>query len=125
MKPINDNIVIKSIIGRYLEHSRIYYFYNDGKENVFISSADCLRRNLDRRIEILLPIKYKMVKTTILNILRNYLEDTDNTYMMNKSGEYDLVKSQGINIHELLFQEAYETYLSRSVPKFKKTKTKK
>lgn len=125
MKPINDNITIKSIIGRYLEHSRIYYFYNDGKENVFISSADCLRRNLDRRIEILLPIKYKMVKTTILNILRNYLEDTDNTYMMNKSGEYDLVKSQGINIHELLFQEAYETYLSRSVPKFKKTKTKK
>lgn len=125
MKPINDNIVIKSVIGRYLEHSRIYYFYNDGKENVFISSADCLRRNLDRRIELLLPLKDKLVKANVIGILRNYLEDTDNTYMMNKDGSYELVKSKGINIHELLFQQAYENYLSRSVPKFKKSKTKK
>ena len=125
MKPINENIVIKSVIGRYLEHSRIYYFNNDGKENVFISSADCLRRNLDRRIEILLPLKDKMVKTNIINILRNYLEDTDNTYVMDKNGSYELTKSKGVNIHELLFQQAYETYLSRSVPKFKKSKNKK
>lgn len=125
MKPINDNITIKSIIGRYLEHSRIYYFNNDGKENTFISSADCLRRNLDRRIEILLPLKDKMVKTNIINILRNYLEDTDNTYVMDNTGSYELTKPKGINIHEFLFQQAYENYLSRSVPKFKKSKNKK
>lgn len=122
MKPINENIEIRSIIGRYLEHSRIYYFYNGGKENIFMSSADCLRRNLDRRIEILLPIKNKLKKVSMIKLIRNYLEDTDNTYIMNKTGSYDLVGNKGINIHEFLFKQAYENYMSRSIPKFKKKK---
>ena len=66
-----------------------------------------------------------MVKTNIINILRNYLEDTDNTYVMDNTGSYELTKPKGINIHEFLFQQAYENYLSRSVPKFKKSKNKK
>ena len=55
VKDLSENITVRSIIGRYLEHTRIYYFYNDGQENVFCASADWMQRNLNRRVEIMFP----------------------------------------------------------------------
>ncbi|MOA43881.1 Polyphosphate kinase [compost metagenome] len=69
MKSIHKNISIRSIVGRYLEHSRIYYFHNNGKVDLFISSADMLSRNLDRRVELMVPIVDNEVKDHIMNIL--------------------------------------------------------
>ena len=102
MNKINDNIEIKSIIGRYLEHSRIYYFHNNGDETIAISSADILRRNLDRRIEILLPIKEKKIKKKIKKILSIYWADTTNSYhkLEDNSWIKDPVDEDSINCHE-------------------------
>lgn len=120
MKPINKNIVIKSIIGRYLEHSRIYYFYNNNKAEVFMSSADLLTRNLDKRVELLIPISDNEAKTKVLSILMNYFKDTFNTYTMNNKGEYKLIKDEddeGFNIHEYFMNEAITNFKLRSIPK--------
>lgn len=102
MDKINDNIEIKSIIGRYLEHSRIYYFHNNGDETIAISSADVLRRNLDRRIEILLPIKEKKIKKKIKKILSIYWADTTNSYHKLDDNIWikDPVDKDSINCHE-------------------------
>ena len=56
VKDLSENITVRSIVGRYLEHTRIYYFYNDGQENVFCASADWMQRNLNRRVEIMFPL---------------------------------------------------------------------
>ena len=99
---INPNIEIKSIIGRYLEHSRIYYFHNNGDDVIGISSADILRRNLDRRIEIMLPIKEKKIKKKIRKILELYWKDDINSFKKNDIGEWDKLGYPvgDINCHE-------------------------
>ena len=99
---INPNIEIKSIIGRYLEHSRIYYFHNNGDDVIGISSADILRRNLDRRIEIMLPIKEKKIKKKIRKILELYWKDDVNSFKKNDDGEWDKLGYPigNLNCHE-------------------------
>lgn len=99
---IHPNIEIKSIIGRYLEHSRIYYFHNNGDDVIGISSADILRRNLDRRIEIMLPIKEKKIKKKIRKILELYWKDDINSFKKNDNGEWDKLGYPigNLNCHE-------------------------
>lgn len=105
IKPINDNINIKSIVGRFLEHSRIFYFYNSGEHEMFISSADLLTRNLDRRVEIMVPIEDKICRNQISRILLTYVNDDTNTFIMNKSGKYEIPKEQGNDAHQILIEE--------------------
>lgn len=88
IKPINNNIVIKSIVGRYLEHARIYYFYNGGKSKTFISSADFLTRNLDKRVELLVEVAEDICKRKLLNILRLNVKDTENSFYMKSDGTF-------------------------------------
>lgn len=115
MKPINKNIMIRSIVGRFLEHSRIYYFHNNNHPNIFISSADLLTRNLDKRFEILTPVKDE-AKEKILKILSMYYKDTFNSFEMDNSGEYHKLEG-GCNIHDLFMKEAIENYKFKSIPK--------
>lgn len=105
IKKINDNIEIKSVIGKYLEHSRIYYFYNCGEEVIGVSSADILRRNLDRRVEIMVPIKEKKIKAKIRNILEVYWNDKVNSYhkldgLNNDVWVKDEYDKDSLNAHE-------------------------
>lgn len=86
--PTTENIRIKSVIGRFLEHSRIYAFEYAGKKRVYISTADLLTRNLDKRIETLIPIGYNDCKRKILTIFNKLMDDEANTYWMLKSGQY-------------------------------------
>lgn len=88
IKPINNNIVIKSIVGRFLEHSRIYYFFNAGEPKIFISSADFLTRNLDRRVEVLVEIVDKACRHKLMQIISLNIEDTRNSFYMHKSGGF-------------------------------------
>ena len=83
-----NNICILSIIGRFLEHSRIYTFNYDNVDSVYISSADLLTRNLDRRIEILVPIKDKKCREKINSICDTLLKDVSNSFTMTGSGEF-------------------------------------
>ena len=72
---ISENITVKSIVGNFLEHSRIFYFYNNGWENVFMGSADWMPRNLDRRVEILFPVEDEECKKQVIHILDIQLQD--------------------------------------------------
>lgn len=76
VKGLSENITVRSIIGRFLEHTRIYYFYNNGEENVFCSSADLMQRNLNRRVEIMFPINDDNLKKEVINVLYIQLRDT-------------------------------------------------
>lgn len=94
LKGISENIRVRSIVGRYLEHGRIYCFCNEGNEEVFISSADWMERNMDRRVELLVPIEDPEAKSRVRHILEVYLKDNVKARHMNKDGKYALVLPQ-------------------------------
>ena len=78
-----------SIVGRFLEHSRIYYFRNGGDEEVYLGSADLMQRNLDRRVEVLFPVRQASLCDRIQReILATYLADTVKARRMNSDGTY-------------------------------------
>jgi polyphosphate kinase len=86
---VSENIEVISIIGRFLEHSRIYYFRNAGDEEVYLGSADLMPRNLDHRVEVLFPLTDgKLIARVRDEILKCYLSDTANARMMLSDGNY-------------------------------------
>lgn len=85
---LSDNITVRSIVGRYLEHSRIYYFYNDGQEEVYISSADWMYRNLSKRVETMGIVEDKEIQKQIKKILDLYLQDNMKSYELQADGRY-------------------------------------
>lgn len=94
VKGISENIEVRSIVGRFLEHSRLFYFYNNGKEDVFISSADWMPRNLNERVELMVPIEYAPHKKRIKDILSLYLRDNTKAYHMEADGSYQYVSGK-------------------------------
>jgi polyphosphate kinase len=86
---VSERIRVKSIIGRFLEHSRLYYFQNGGAEEVYAGSADLMPRNLDRRVEILFPVQNAhLVRRIRDEILETYLADSANAHEMHRDGSY-------------------------------------
>ncbi|KRM90856.1 RNA degradosome polyphosphate kinase [Liquorilactobacillus cacaonum] len=79
---ISDNIEVHSIVGRFLEHSRIYYFYNEGNEDVYLSSADMMTRNLNRRVELLFPALDETIKHKIISIFATMWDDNVKTRIL-------------------------------------------
>lgn len=93
IKGVSDNISVTSIVGRFLEHSRIYYFQNGGKEEIYLGSADLMPRNLDRRVEVLFPIQDgNMIRHIHDDILKVYLSDNLKTRRMCSDGIYVRIK---------------------------------
>ena len=92
---ISENITVRSITGRFLEHSRVFLFFNDGKEDVYLSSADWMPRNLDRRIELLFPVEDKDCRTRVKEILNVGLEDTLRSHWLKPDGSYHKVDLRG------------------------------
>ena len=90
-----DNIEVRSIVGNFLEHSRIYYFWNDGKEEVYCASADWMPRNLDRRVEILFPIDHDTLKEQIIEMLKVMLSDNIKAQIMQPDGTYERIDRRG------------------------------
>ena len=85
----SENIRVTSIVGRYLEHSRIYYFHNGGTEEIYLGSADLMERNLDKRVEVLFPIEEDAIRAHIVGeVLPGYLRDTVNARELNADGEW-------------------------------------
>ena len=85
---LSDNIRVISIIGRFLEHSRIYYFYNHNQEEIYIGSADWMRRNLDRRVEVITPIKDQEIAKDLQEILGIMLADNRHAWELQPDGNY-------------------------------------
>lgn len=94
IKGLSENITVKSIVGRYLEHSRIYYFHNEGKEDIYISSADWMYRNLDKRVETMTIIEDSMIKRELKEMLELYLKDNVKSRILNTDGSYSKVVAQ-------------------------------
>lgn len=89
IKDLSENIEVRSIVGRFLEHSRIFYFYNNGKEDVYLSSADMMQRNLDRRVEIAFPIENAKLKDEIIKtLLKVTLKDNVKSRILQPDGSY-------------------------------------
>ncbi len=86
---LSENISVRSIVGNYLEHSRIFYFYNDGFEDIYMGSADWMPRNLDKRVEITFPVEDPELKEKIKNILKIQLADTLKAHIMHPDGSYE------------------------------------
>ena len=96
---LSENIRVRSVIGRFLEHHRIYYFHAGGKELVYLSSADWMGRNLFRRIELAFPIlDPKLKKRVIAEGLRSYLRDNQLTWIMDSQGKYQRKHAQRTRI---------------------------
>jgi polyphosphate kinase len=86
---ISENITVTAIVGRFLEHARIYYFHNNGNEEVFLGSADLMPRNLDKRVEILFPVQDEKIRSAIVTtILPVQLGDNVKKRMMHPDGTY-------------------------------------
>ena len=85
---LSENIRVVSIVDRYLEHSRIFYFQNDGDEELYLSSADWMSRNLDRRIELMFPILDSKVFEKVKEILEVYFKDTENALELKENGQW-------------------------------------
>jgi polyphosphate kinase len=104
---ISENIEVTSIIGRFLEHSRVYHFHNGGDEQVYLGSADLMPRNLDHRVEILFPLTDdKLVARVRDELLKCYLSDTENARRMLSDGAYVRKKSAN-GKHSVNCQESW------------------
>ena len=92
---ISDRITVRSIVGNFLEHSRIFYFENNGSDEIYLGSADWMPRNLERRVEILFPVEKEALKEKVLHILECQLSDTVKAHILKPDGTYDKVDKRG------------------------------
>lgn len=106
---VSENITVRSIVGNFLEHSRIFYFWNDGNTEVYMGSADWMPRNLDRRVEIIFPVLEEEMKEKALHILEVELVDNVKARVMQADGTYEKLDKRGkvlVNSQERFCQEA-------------------
>jgi len=92
VKGLSDNIHVRSIIGRFLEHTRVFYFENGGSPELWAGSADLMKRNLLRRVETCFPIESKKLRERILDDLETYLADNSQAWILNADGRYQRVE---------------------------------
>ena len=106
---ISENIHVRSIVGNFLEHSRIFFFLNDGEEELYMGSADWMPRNLDRRVEILFPVLDDMLKEKVKHILDVELTDNTKAHVLKPDGEYEKIDRRGkvlVNSQKQFCEEA-------------------
>jgi polyphosphate kinase len=102
---------VRSIVGRFLEHSRLFWFYNNGDEEMYIGSADLMERNLDRRVEALAPIRDPEIREHLRDIvLGAYLRDTEHAMVLDAAGHYErpAVESERFDAQQFLIRHYTE-----------------
>lgn len=115
---LSENITVQSIVGEYLEHSRIFYFHNEGEPEVYSGSADMMVRSFDRRLESLFLIKDHLLKQQAINILAYNFRDNINSYIMNEDGTYTPLEpgdQKPFNIHKEFYHLNREIVLNAKV----------
>ena len=120
LEGVSENITVRSIVGRFLEHERVFYFQNsDAEPKVYLSSADLMPRNLRNRIEQCTPILNEKIKERIINDLELYLKDNSGAWLMQENGEYilsipciqsDESESSNIDAQQVLLNELAESF---------------
>ncbi|SEP65402.1 polyphosphate kinase [Lachnospiraceae bacterium RM5] len=122
IESVSENIEVYSIVGTFLEHSRIFYFANGGSEEVYLASADWMPRNLDKRVEILFPVEDEKLKNEVKEILDIYLKDTKKAYVLDND-TYSKVDKRGREI--LSAQDYFKDYYKNLINTKTKEKTKR
>ena len=109
VKGYTENITVKSIVGRYLEHSRIYIFGTKGREKVYIASADFMTRNTLRRVEVAVPIYNTDIKMQLIEMFITMLSDNVKAREEDHNGNYKIPKNQDtpLNSQEFFYKQAY------------------
>lgn len=105
---VSENIHVRSIVGNFLEHARIFYFYNEGQEEIYLGSADWMPRNLERRVEILFPVEDERLKKKVIHILKVQLEDNVKAHILQSDGTYQKPDKRGkqlLNAQEVFCTE--------------------
>ncbi|MDO4619450.1 MAG: RNA degradosome polyphosphate kinase [Lachnospiraceae bacterium] len=108
---VSEHIRVRSIVGNFLEHSRIFWFHNNGDDEVFMGSADWMPRNLDKRVEIVFPVEQEDLKAEVQRILMTEFDDNVKAHIMQPDGSYEKVNRrsrQPVNSQELFMKEAWE-----------------
>lgn len=108
---VSENIHVRSIVGRFLEHSRIYYFYNNGDDQLFLSSADMMTRNMEDRVEIAFRILDLTIKETIINTLNLFFRDNTKAWALERNEKYTKITPGGtppVSAQEELMKQAEE-----------------
>lgn len=106
---VSENITVRSIVGTFLEHARIFWFLNEGKEEVYCASADWMPRNLERRVEILFPLETPRIVDSLKRILKVQLEDNTKARLMRSDGTYERLspgRSTPVCAQEVYMKEA-------------------
>ncbi|MFZ5832758.1 MAG: polyphosphate kinase 1 [Planctomycetota bacterium] len=108
VKGVSESIEVRSIVDRYLEHARIFYFRNGGVEEVYLSSADWMRRNLIRRLEILFPVVDPSLRRRLFAILETFFADNVKARVLKSDGVYDPVSRKGprVRAQEKFYKDA-------------------
>ncbi len=109
---LSENITVVSIIDRFLEHARVLYFYHGGDEMVLISSADWMPRNLDRRVELLVPVEDLLSRRRLIEILDTYFRDNQNAWKLGSDDRYTRIQPEGtaakVRSQRVLYQSAVD-----------------
>jgi polyphosphate kinase len=108
---VSETIRVRSVVGRFLEHSRMYWFLNGGHEEMYVGSADLMERNLDRRVELLTPVRDDEILAHLRDVvLGSYLRDTDRAMVLDASGHYHRPEGSGggFNAQQFLLQHYTE-----------------
>lgn len=130
IKGISENITVRSIVGRFLEHTRIYYFHHNGAEKVYLSSADLMTRNMERRVEILFPILKEHLKRRIIDWLDLIWSDNMKSRQQDANGDYHYVEAKSgaplVNSQVELCKQAKKNVLAskHSLDELRKSKVK-
>ncbi|MBQ5470522.1 MAG: polyphosphate kinase 1 [Treponema sp.] len=114
VKGMSENIKVVSIVDRYLEHSRVFYFQNGGSEEIYLSSADWMSRNLDRRIEVMFPVLDRKAFDEVKEVLEVYFKDNTNALELTENGDWVPVKAGTSEKEKVRAQEVlYKKYKKR------------
>ena len=122
---LSENITVRSIIGNFLEHARMFYFENGGYNEIYLGSADWMPRNLDKRVEIIFPIEDQNLKKEVLHVLEVQLSDNEKSHILQSDGSYEKIDRRGrkevINAQEIFCAEA----IARNNPEDSKKRTRR
>jgi polyphosphate kinase len=108
---VSENIRVFSVVGRFLEHSRIYYFRNDGDPEYYIGSADTMKRNLEHRVEVLAPVELPELQADLRNVIDTLLSSEHTVWQMNSDGSYTQILGNdeaGASSQQALIEDAQE-----------------
>ena len=111
LEGVSENIEVVSIVDRYLEHARIFYFRNGGHEEVYLSSADWMVRNIDKRLEILFPVQQKDIRRRLIGALRTFFADNVKARRLGPNGTYEAVarrRRKPVRAQETFYRQAIE-----------------